>query len=215
MGRLDPGPPPAWVDALENVAHPIAAIGGITGCPTASQAVGHLLAAWADAWATNRPAVLVGLGWAESDGLNQAARTLLVRRGEVGGPSVASGSRQFQTGDRVVALRRLSHEVRGGTFLSVLDVDARRSRATVGWGGRTAILDRPALAHMGYAYAATPALAAHSAGSLMVLGPPDAMGRHQARVVAAALVAVPPSTWRTRAAERTRNQDRGLAREMG
>ena len=44
------------------------------------------------------------------------------------------------------------------------------------------------MAHVGYGYAVTPELAVRTAGSLLVLGPADAMGSARNRVVACALV---------------------------
>jgi hypothetical protein len=50
------------------------------------------------------------------------------------------------------------------------------------------VLDRGALSHAGYAYALTPGLAARTTSPLLVLGPPEIMGPHRARVRGAAVV---------------------------
>jgi hypothetical protein len=175
--------------------------------------VGQLLTGWADAWTGANRALLVGLGYAETDGLNQAARTVLSRRGGIGGPGLAVGSRLFQAGDRVLALRRVATDLPAGTFLEVLTVDPRRGTARVAREGGRYTLERAALAHVGYGYAATPAIASRGTGPLMILGPPDVVGPHRARVVAAALVTPTRGVARERAFEEVRQPDRntGLA----
>jgi conjugative relaxase-like TrwC/TraI family protein len=211
LGRVDPGPAPAWADLVGTTGPSVS----VAGCPTSAQAVSHLLTGWADAWTGGNRALLVGMGYAESDGLNQAARTVLLRRGCIGGPGLASGSSLFQAGDRVLALRRLAPDIPGGTFLQVLAVDPRRGVATVGRGGRFDTLDRAALAHVGYGYAATPAVASRSTGPLMVLGPPDAVGPHRVRVVAAALVAPTRGAAPDRAFGKNRPPDRSAGLTIG
>ena len=134
--------------------------------------------------------MLVGLGYAEADGLNRAAREVLTRRGVISGPALACGGRVFQAGDQVLALRRIQADIPGGSGLRVVAVDSRRSQLTVDGAARTATLDRRAAAHLGYAYAVTPALVARTRGPLLVLGPPEALGPHRARVAAAAVVTV-------------------------
>jgi len=190
LGRLDPGPAPGWAGelprgddlALESRGR------GLDGYRTAAEAAGRLVAGWADAWSGDPPAVLVGLGYAETDGLNQAARSVLARQGQITGPALTCRGRVLQAGDRVLALRRLAPDLPVGTTLEVADVDPGRARVVVRWGQQTATLARSEAAHLGYAYAVTPAMAARTAGRLMVLGPPDALGQHRARVVAAAMV---------------------------
>jgi hypothetical protein len=178
LGRLDPGPTPVW-DA-----------GGPDRCPwpTAADTVRHLLAGWIEAGTGPDQAVLVGLGYAEADGLNQAARAMAVARGRIGGPALPIGGRLFQQGDQALALRRLAPALAPGTLVSVVEVDPRRRAATVTWDGGTAILGRMALAHLGYGYAITPPLAARTPRPLMVLGPAESMGPHRGRVMAAAYV---------------------------
>jgi hypothetical protein len=131
---------------------------------------------------------LVGLGYAEVDGLNQAARAVLAAQGHLGGPQVVAGGRAFQAGDRMLALRRLAPGLAPGVTASILEVDPRRGAARVSWNHGNAMLDRRALGHAGYAYALTPGLAARTVGPLLVLGPPEIMGPHRARVRGAALV---------------------------
>jgi conjugative relaxase-like TrwC/TraI family protein len=209
LGRLDPGPEPAWAD----LAGTTPAALGVARCPTSARAVGQLLTGWADAWTGANRALLVGLGYAEADGLNQAARTVLLRRGCIGGPGLAVGSRLFQAGDQVLALRRLAADLPAGTFLDVLDVDPRRGTARVAREGRGHSLERAAVAHLGYGYAATPGIASRGTGPLMILGPPDVKGLHRTRVVAAALVTPTRGVARERAFEEVREPDRdaGLA----
>ena len=171
IGRVDPGPTPQWA-------------------PGRGPA-GHLLEAWAD-----RPdSVLVGLGPAEVDGLNQAARNLLVERGHLGGAAVESGGRPLQAGDRVVALRRLGGGIAPGRLLSIAAVDPTAGAVTVvpaGGGGDSGPerLERGAVAHLGYGYAVTPTLAASNDRPLLVLGRAESLGLHRDRVLAATRDAV-------------------------
>jgi hypothetical protein len=213
LGRLDPGPAPQWADLARTGSGQIASAVGVARCDTSAQAVSHLLTSWAGAWTGGNRVLLVGMGYAESEGLNEAARTVLLRRGCIGGPGLVSRSRLFQAGDQVLALRRLAPDLPGGTFLSVLAVDPRMGSARVARGTRVDTLDRAAVAHLGYGYAATPAIASRSTGPLMLLGPPDAVGLHRTRVVAAALVAPTRGVARDRAFRKTREPDRsaGLA----
>jgi hypothetical protein len=216
LRRLDPGPAPAWAHLAGTVAN--APGMGVAGCPTSAEAVGQLLTGWADAWTSGSPTLLVGMGYAESDGLNQAARAVLLRRGCISGPGLASGSRLFQAGDQVVALRRVAPDLPGGTFLTVVAVDPRRGTARVARGSRLDTLDRAALAHLGYGYAATPGFASRSRAPLMVLGPPDVVGPHRARVVAAALVTPEPGIVRDQVFHIAREAKRGASikvREIG
>jgi conjugative relaxase-like TrwC/TraI family protein len=203
FGRIDPGPPPAWTHDLQPPNGP-----SIGVYPTARQAVGHLLRSWSEVRAGDDRALMVGLGYAETDGLNEAGRALVLRRGELAGPSWACGSRVFQAGDRAVALRRLSPDIPAGTFLGMAAVDPRRQEATVTCRRRTLTVDRAGARHLGYGYAATPALAAAAAGPLVLLGDRAAIGAQRARVVTAAVVGPPPALGLQRAAARAREQGR-------
>jgi conjugative relaxase-like TrwC/TraI family protein len=203
-GRLDPGPAPVWVEhpgspRLEADRGPAPA-----AYPTAAEAAGSLLARWAEE--SGPPATaLVGMGYPEVDGLNRAARALLARRGDLAGPELACGGRVFQAGDRVIALRRLSGQLPQGSQLEVVAVDPRRTTLTVTGPGTRLDVDRRSAGHLGYRYAVTPALAGRLSTPLLVLGPPGALGRHQDRVMAAAVSA--PA--RERALERVPGIERG------
>jgi conjugative relaxase-like TrwC/TraI family protein len=189
LGRLDPGPTPLWAEVVASAGGLDAPVRGVHAYPTAADAVHHLLAGWADGWSPDARAVLVGLGYAEVDGLNQAARAVLARRGEIAGPGLSCRGRVIQAGDRMLTLRRAAPDLPGGTAVDVAEVDPDRARVTVRWGRRNAVLDRGDSAHLGYAYAVTPAWAARTPGRFMVLGPPDAVGPHRGRVAMAAVVA--------------------------
>jgi conjugative relaxase-like TrwC/TraI family protein len=192
LGRLDPGPVPAWTGEASPTRAPSPFDRGIGARPDSAAAAGHLLARWVGEWTSGTPTTLVGLGYAEVDGLNQAARAALVGRGIVSGPALECGGRVLQAGDRVLALRRLAPDVPPGAPLTVLGLDPARAQVTVAsqHNGRNAVtLDRRAAAHLGYGYAMTPPLAARTAGPLLVLGPPAALGLHQSRVLAASWVA--------------------------
>ena len=130
------------------------------------------------------------MGYAEVDGLNQAARAVLAAAGSCPGPALSCGGRVFQAGERVIALRRLSGDLPRGSLLEVVAVDAAPVNADrqPGQGTRVTV-DRQAAAHLGYRYAVTPAWRPDHAGPLLVLGPPGALGPHQGRVMAAAVAA--------------------------
>jgi hypothetical protein len=198
MGRLDPGPEPAW--ASDDLRPRLGALPHTEAAwPTATHAVRHLLATWLETSAEPDPPILVGLGYPEVEGLNQAARALLVRRGRIGGPALVIRGRAFQRGDQILALRRLAPALPPGTRLSVVEVDPRHEAARVTGNGQAVVLDRGALAHAGYGYAVTPPLAAHMSSPVIVLGPAEAMGPHRRRVVAAALVHLEASRARDQA----------------
>src|SRR5205814_1625293 len=128
MGRVDTGPPPVLA------GNPELPVGPVRGaCPTAVDAVRHLLASWVQAGGGPDPGVLVGLGYAEADGLNRAARAILVAHARIGGPALLAGGRVFQRGDQALALRRLAADLPPGTSLRVEEVDPRLNAAMVMW----------------------------------------------------------------------------------
>jgi conjugative relaxase-like TrwC/TraI family protein len=192
VGRLDPGPPPVWAPHV-GPRTDTGAVGRLPrACPSGTQAAGVLLHQWAEGCVERVPAVLVGLGYAEVDGLNQAARAILADRSRLTGPALSCGERIFQAGDRVITLRRLSADLPGGTLLEVTEVDRRRSALTVSGTGIRATLDRATATHLGYRYAITVGLAARTTGPLLVLGPEESLGPHRGRVVGSALVGRSP-----------------------
>ncbi len=197
VGRLDPGPAPAWVERISTRLVDARAGPMPVACSSAAEAAGDLLTRWASGPGPATTA-LVGMGYPEVDGLNQAARAVLGRRGDLSGPELSCGGRVFQAGDRVLALRRLSGDLPPGSLLEVVAVDPRRSALTVSRNGSRVEVDRRAGRHLGYRYAVTPALAARLTASLLVLGPPSALGRHQDRVMAAAVTDPAPPLARER-----------------
>jgi hypothetical protein len=207
LGRVDPGLPPAWTaDAREAEQHLLGAWREPALCRGATHAAGLLLRRWADELdGPVRPA-LVGMGYAETDGLNQAARRLLASRGALAGPELRCGGRVFQAGEEVIALRRLSGELPQGTRMEVVEVKARQPALTVRRPGFTATLDLRASRHLGYSYAVTPALAVQAPGPLLVLGPPSALGRCQERVLGAAMAAPIRAAGRERIRPRLRQE---------
>jgi conjugative relaxase-like TrwC/TraI family protein len=201
---LDPGAAPSWSpdpDALEQTSQ--RSTRGVASYPTAAAAARDLVARWAGEWATEHPALLVGLGFAETDALNQAARSIRVRRGEIGGPALACGGRVLQTGDRVLPLRRIDGELSRASALTVVEVDPARSEVTVIVGTRTRTLGRRDAAHLGYGYAVTPALLPLSNGPVLLLGPSDGIAgaRDRTLVTSAVVVPEPPTRDRSRATE--------------
>ena len=187
LGRLDPGPAPIWVEGVDAAVAPTDA-GGV---PQRGRS-------------RRRPAGAVGVGpgsrddrtgragLSEVDGLNRAARAVLARRGDLSGPELNCSGRVFQAGDQVIALRRLSGDLPPGSLLQIVAVDPRRSTLTVSGERIRVDVDHRAGRHLGYRYAVTPAVAARLSAPLLVLGPPGALGRHQERVMAAAVTAPAP-----------------------
>ncbi len=187
LGRLDPGPAPTWVEGVALPSpRPMLVV-----YPSAAEAAGDLLARWASGPGAATTA-LVGLGYPEVDGLNRAARAVLARRGDLSGPELNCSGRVFQAGDQVIALRRLSGDLPPGSLLQIVAVDPRRSTLTVSGERIRVDVDHRAGRHLGYRYAVTPAVAARLSAPLLVLGPPGALGRHQERVMAAAVTAPAP-----------------------
>jgi conjugative relaxase-like TrwC/TraI family protein len=178
LGTIDPGPAPDW--SLAPGTH-----GGSSGLGAAR----HLLSRWLDAQSAGSTPVLVGLGLAEVQGLNAAARTMLTRNGAIEGPSIVARGRPFQAGDAVIALRRLGSDAPFAGRGTVAGVDPDRRRAAVAWNGTLTWLTPTDLAHVGHGYAVTPAVAARVGGPLMVLGRAEDLGRDRARVVVAARAA--------------------------
>jgi hypothetical protein len=178
LGTIDPGPAPDW--SLDPGTH-----GGSSGLGAAR----HLLSRWLDARSTGSGAVLVGLGFAEVEGLNAAARTMLTRVGGIQGPRLVARGRPFQAGDAVIALRRLGSEAPFASRGTVAEVDPARRRAAIAWKGKVTWMASADLARVGYGYAVTPAVAARVSGPLMVLGRAEDLGRDRGRVVAAARAA--------------------------
>ncbi len=173
LGRLDPGPDPDWSVADE---------GGRGACRLAAT---RLLDAWADAWANHTPAILVGLGADEVRGLNQGARSLLVRDRQLEGPSVSAHERQYRPGDRVVSMGGPGSQRRRGALGRVVGVDLRQTQVSVKWdgGGEPELLGQRRLARVGHAYAATPTLAARLPGPLLLLGDPAHVPMLRDRIV--------------------------------
>ncbi len=202
--RLEPGAAPSWSpdpDALEQTNQ--RSTWGVASYPTAAAAARDLVARWAVEWSRQNPALLVGLGFSETDALNQAARSVRVRRGEIGGPALACGGRVLQTGDRVLPLRRLDGELARASALTVVEVDPARSEVTVSVGRRTRTLGRREAAHLGYGYAVTPALLPLSNGPVLLLGPSDGIAgsRDRTLVTSAVVVPEPPTRDPSRATE--------------
>ena len=242
LGKLAPGPMPPWhhhaptgtsgrsTEGPGRAEDPdwgeTSATARRIGAVTGTEAASALLQFWADAYhAAARAPLLVGLGVDEAAGLNWSARTLLVRRGDISGPSCEARGRTFQTGDRIVLYGRsvAGSAGPGGTTGNVVGVDPHRGRVLVAWdrGGPAAVLDRTGLAHAGYAYAATPGMAGrmihHRNSPVLLLGSTDSVPLLQRRVLASAraVAGLEPGRGRRLAAQshlerQTRVPDLGL-----
>jgi hypothetical protein len=143
--------------------------------PSPQSAMAGLVADWARAREGRAPPpVMVALGPQEAEYLNAAARAHRQAMGELSGPAVRAGSREFQVGDEVRALRRRPElgRVPAGTTGVVTAVDAAGQRLTVRWPATTVTLSATALPRSAvvHAYATTPVYARRHAGPLLALG---------------------------------------------
>lgn len=149
-------------------------------CPPAPLDGGPAVAKMIETWLPARETLMVGLGIDETRALNAAAR----RESTLGGAVFRAGGREFQAGDRVIAMARLAPAVRRGATGEIVDVSDRRRDAIVRWdSGLLTSLDTASGARLGYGYAATPALARWTRGPLLLLGHPDAVPPLRARVI--------------------------------
>jgi hypothetical protein len=117
---------------------------------------------------------MVALGREEAEYLNAAARAQRQTTGQLSGPMVRAGQREFQVGDEVRALR-LRPELGGvapGTTGVVTAVDAERRRLSIRWPATTAALSAGELrgSALVHAYATTPMYARRHPGPVMALG---------------------------------------------
>jgi hypothetical protein len=136
--------------------------------------VTRLLDKWMESWSSHTAGVLVGLGPDEVRGLNQGARSLLERHGQLEGPSLRAHGRQYRSGDCVVATGGPGSNRRRGAMGRVVEVDLRRARVSVNWdeGSPPEPLAKPDLVRVAPAYAASPNLAARLPGPVLLLGDP-------------------------------------------
>jgi conjugative relaxase-like TrwC/TraI family protein len=136
---------------------------------------------WQDRGDRHRP-LLVGLGPAECQALNQLARRQLRAVGAITGEEVHLAGRSYATGDQVMILDRLLGSA--GTTGRVDAVRRQRGTIEVTWtDGSSRQIDGYLGRHIGHAYATTPAMLRLTDGPLAVLGPADQLGRHAGRVV--------------------------------
>jgi hypothetical protein len=130
--------------------------------PTTTATAACLVADWYQARAgptlAATRAVMVAIGPEEAEHLNRAARACRQAAGELAGPAVRVGRREFQVGDEVRALRRLRGADPGTTGI-VTAIDGERQQATIRWPTATVSLRLADLTRspIGHAYATTPA----------------------------------------------------------
>jgi hypothetical protein len=148
--------------------------GTVCVAPTSGDAVGQLVADWVAARASGADVTMVALGPDEARYLNLVARSRRVDRGELTGPVLTAGSRQFLVGDEVRALR---HDPRLGASAGavgvVVAVDPGRRQATIEWEEGTALVGPAVLGgrSLSHAYATTPAYLRHGRpGPVLALG---------------------------------------------
>jgi hypothetical protein len=166
---------------------------------------------------------MIALGPQEADYLNAAARAHRQAIGQLRGPAVRAGGREFQVGDEVMALRRRGElgRVPAGTTGVVTAVDPARRRLTVRWPTTTRTLSAEGLPRsaVAYAYATTPVYARHHPGPLLALGDVSRLVPELQPSVLYCLGPEPPALARTRAPapdqETVRRQEAlGRAAEM-
>jgi conjugative relaxase-like TrwC/TraI family protein len=133
--------------------------GTVVVAPTPADAARRLVADWHATRAGPNPAAMVALGPDEAEYLNRLARATRAAAGELTGPALHAGSRDFQAGDDVRVLR---HDRRVGVPVGscgrVTGVDPGRCQATICWGDRTMVVAASALAGgaVTHGYATTP-----------------------------------------------------------
>lgn len=199
---------------------PAAGVSDLSVAGTGRHAMSALLSAWGRASpGTTLPPVMVGLGAAEVNALNQAGRDCWRDAGRLQGPTLQRRGRELQAGDVVMALRYLgplapgsdsrSHrgsasaagiEVPAGTRGRVTSVDPGRGVLQVTWWpapGRAASEPRPfttrlsggQLDRVAHGYATTPSYLGASNEPVFVLGSPSALGARRNHVQGAWLIA--------------------------
>jgi conjugative relaxase-like TrwC/TraI family protein len=169
--------------------------------PAAVSDGGPAVARTIEAWLPAREGLMVGLGVDETQALNSAARRALTADRD--GSVWRAGGREFQAGDRVVAMSRMSPAVRRGATGLMVEVSGGRREATVRWdSGGLMSIDPASGSRLGYGYAATPALARWTRGPLVLLGHPDAVPNLRSRVLESVVVG----------SDRSRDRDLSLGR---
>jgi conjugative relaxase-like TrwC/TraI family protein len=184
-----------------------------------TDAVDTLLDRWMAAPVGARP-LLVGLGPAEIEGLNRAARSRLQATGELGPDEVGIGGRPFAPGDLVVARR--SGPAPAGSRGTVEGWSRRPLGLTVRWpdaeGHMRSELSAWDVRQLAHGYAVGPGAAARIGGPALVLGDPARVGPMRGRdavgfVVAPASARILSSPDRvTRLAEQARADRDGATR---
>ena len=133
--------------------------------------------------------LMVGLGLEETEALNRAARNLLSyasgREAEPPGGSRSAPTFQFPEDLRVVMLSSRLREVPYGTRGTVVSGPGGDERTWVLWDGfNTALqLDTADRSRLGCGYAVTPGVASRTTGTLVMLGPRDAVPGLRDRVL--------------------------------
>jgi hypothetical protein len=165
--KLDPLEPGHPSGALAPTRPQLVRGGGdetVAVAPTGTEAAARLVADWYQA--RDGPVVAVptmaALGPDEADYLNQLARAQRTAMGELHGPPLRIGAREFQAGDEVRALKRDPRlgSAPAGALGQVVGVDPQRGELTIRWPTATVTVPKSALAHrspLTHAYATTPA----------------------------------------------------------
>lgn len=159
--------------------------------PTGRRYAAAVLARWRELSNLGVDAVMVGLGVEETSALNAAV--LAERWGRR--PHDGSDSRRpsagplWGQGDRVVMLSSRDRLVPFGTRGTVVTTGCHLADVSVRWDGGDGSSPKAPNSHdrLGHAYALTPAVAARTTASLVVLGPPEALAGVRGRVIDCAL----------------------------
>jgi conjugative relaxase-like TrwC/TraI family protein len=150
---------------------------GLVVCGSLPDALEVLLDRWLAPSSRARP-LLVGLGPAEVDGLNRAARSRLLALGILDPEQLEVNGQQFSQGDQVVARR--SGAVPAGSLGTVVSTASQPIGLGVAWADTAAqshtVLSSGDARHIAHGYAVGPTLAAKVNRPLLVLGDPRLAG---------------------------------------
>ena len=184
--RLDPPAATPWNIAATHTSERGTATQSLapTGRDLACRVVTH----WHRLSALGLDPVMVGLGIEETEGLNRAALSLRFPGGQLTSRSdrdTRMSPAWCSYGARVIMLSSGVRDVPYGTRGRVVTPSGDAEQTTVLWDGLSTPLhlDRTECSHLGFGYAVTPNVAARTTGSLLVLGPPEAVPGPRNRII--------------------------------
>ena len=186
--RLDLPPGAPWGSVAAEATDPTRA--SLKVClRTGRDSAEEILAHWKRLSELGVNPVMVGLGLEETDGLNRAARTLLSsansREAQPPGDGRNAPTFQFHDDLRVVMLSSRLREVPYGTRGTVVSGPGGDEQTWVLWDGYNTAMQMSAAdrSRLGCGYAVTPGVASRTTGTLVMLGPRDAVPGLRDRVL--------------------------------